>query len=121
MCIINGDVHQFVGLCLIPLDPSKILSNFTAAKFLLKVYLAVLHEHQSVSYKIISKFLPNLLLMILTLITGKEGTLGHYTRPQSFYTTFSYLLASKIWGLLLYFDWLVHEVEYPNLLTIFYL
>ena len=41
----------------------------------------------------------------------------YYTGPQSFMITFSYSLALQLWGLLLKFDWLVHQVECPNVST----
>ena len=41
-----------------------------------------------------------------------------HTSPQSFIVKFSYLLAQQLWGLLLNFDWLVYEVECPNVSTI---
>ncbi len=51
--------------------------------------------------------------------SGREGTLGCslHQSPQ-FYFNFFLFIASKILVLLLYFDWLVHSFECPNVSTI---
>ena len=47
----------------------------------------------------------------------REDWAVYYTSPQSFKKRFSCSLASGLWGLLLDFDWLVYEVECPNVST----
>ena len=50
----------------------------------------------------------------------KEGR-GHwafyYTSSQSFIINFSYSMVQQLWKLLLNFDWMVHQVEFTNVLT----
>ena len=50
-----------------------------------------------------------------------QGERGHiaiyYASPQSYIMIFSFSLAQQLWGLLLNFDWLVHQVECTNVST----
>ena len=46
----------------------------------------------------------------MQILPERKGTLGCLlTRTQIFVITLSYLLAKQLWGLLLNFDWLVHD------------
>ncbi len=49
---------------------------------------------------------------------GRGHWAVYYPSPQSFIITFSYLLASQLWGRLFNFNRLVHWVECPHVSTI---
>ena len=57
----------------------------------------------------------------MILIDLNQGGFGqwavYYTSPQSFILTFSYSLPLQNLGLLLHFDWLIHQGLCPNVST----
>ena len=53
----------------------------------------------------------------VSVFFSREDGVIYYTSPQSFIVMISYLWAYVLLGLLLNFNWLVHEDECPNVLT----